>query len=360
MTDYLRAKKQGDTINILICIWPIKSCTRCGRNHGKTCSAILFKSIPRNNLLALGKKHKEVPLTYHSASTLWGHVQSIGEKHEETPLAQHSASIRRCYVPTVSDITSRHCQQSFLNVSQEDKWCTCLGKKHETPHRCIRRNHAQSESKNTRHREHTLLDLPDEITYWLWVETQGNTMSTSSRTHPVRSPTICGKDHRKIHWHTLAGLSASFQRDDVRSEGRKTRRHYDQSFMDAFEEATHCLCAKTPGDTISTLFWIHIRRSRTSWWRKHKEARSVRISACMKRYHAQSSSGKIRRHWVYHYAASSDESTYRLRRKYEETPSEHLSYIRRVADEITYPLLDYQCLFLRVSQEITYFLWPIT
>ena len=116
------------------------------------------------------------------------------------------------------------------------------------------------------------------------------------RMYPVRSPTICGKNHRKIHRYTLADLSASFQRDDVRSEGRKTRRYYDQSFLHVFEEATHCLCAKTPGDTISTTFCIHLRRSRTSWWRKYKETRSVRISACMKWYHAQSSSGNIRRH----------------------------------------------------------------
>ena len=147
-----------------------------------------------------------------------------------------------------------------------------------------------------RHREHTLLDLPDEITYWLWVETRGDTMSTQLRMYPVRSPTIYGKNHRKIHRHTLADLSASFQRDDVRSGGRKRRRHYDQSFLHVFEEATHCLYAKTPGDTISTLFCIHLRRSRTSWWRKHKETQSVSISTGMKRYHAQSSSGKIRRH----------------------------------------------------------------
>ena len=128
----------------------------------------------------------------------------------------------------------------------------------------IRRNHAQSESENTRHREHTLLDLHDEITYWLWVETQGDAMNTPLRMYPVRSPTICGKNHRKIHRHTLANLSPYFQRDDVRSKGRKTRRHYDQSFLHVFEEATHFLCTKTPGDTISTPFCIHLRRSRTS------------------------------------------------------------------------------------------------
>ena len=61
----------------------------------------------------------------------------------------------------------------------------------------IRRNHARSESENTRHREHSLLDLPDEITYWLWVETQGDTMSTLLRMYPLRSPPICGKNHRK-------------------------------------------------------------------------------------------------------------------------------------------------------------------
>ena len=88
---------------------------------GKRAQQSFLKVSHKITYLLWAKKHKEVPLTYHSASTLWGHVQSIGEKHEETPLAQHSASIRRCYVPTVSDITSRHCQQSFLNVSQEDK-----------------------------------------------------------------------------------------------------------------------------------------------------------------------------------------------------------------------------------------------
>ena len=119
----------------------------------------------------------------------------------------------------------------------------------------IRRAHAQSVSENTRHREHTLLDLPDEITYWLWVETQGDTMSTPLRMYPARSPTICKKNHRKIHRHTLADLSASL-RDDVRSEGRKTRRHYDQSFLHVFKEATHCLCAKTPENMISTPFCI--------------------------------------------------------------------------------------------------------
>ena len=131
MTDHhLRAKTRGDTINTLICIWPTKSRAHCGRNDGQQ---IIFKGIPRNDLLPLGKKHREIPLTYRSASNLWVHVQSVGEKHEETawaynfasiwrhyvpscgkhdetPLAHDSASIRRCYVRTVSDITSRRCQ----------------------------------------------------------------------------------------------------------------------------------------------------------------------------------------------------------------------------------------------------------
>ena len=130
----------------------------------------------------------------------------------------------------------------------------------------IRRNHAQSESENTRHREHTLFDLPDEITYWLLVEIQGDTdtMSTPLPMYPVRSPTICGKNHRKIHRQSLADPSASFKRDDVRSEGEKTRRQYDKSFLRVFEEVTHRLCAKIPGDTISTLFCSYLQRSRTS------------------------------------------------------------------------------------------------
>ena len=159
---------------------------------------------------------------------------------------------------------SRHCQQSFLMYPKKRNDVHPVGKSMRRRHtEFIRRDHAQSESENTRHREHILLDLPDEITYWLWVETQGDTVSTPLRMYPARSPTICRKNHREIHRRTLADLSASFQQDDVRSEGRKPRRHYNQSFLYVFEEATHCLCAKTPGDTISTPFCIHLWRSRT-------------------------------------------------------------------------------------------------
>ena len=217
----------------------------------------------------------------------------------------------------------------------------------------IRRNHAHSESENTRHREHTLPDLPDEITYWLWVETQGDTMSTPLRMYLVRSPTIYGENHRKIHRHTLADLSASFQRDDVRSEGRKTRRHCDQSFLYVFEEATHCLCAKTSGDTIRIPFCIHLRRSRTSWWRRHKETPSVRISTCMKRYHAQSSGGEIRRHGEHtimqHHLMGVHTGWGENMRHHQNT----FLVSEELLTRITYPLWDNQRLFLRVSQEIT-------
>ena len=81
MTDHLRVKTQ----EIPLTHWSVSD----PQNHIPTVDKIvgkhvIFKGVPWNNLLALGKKYNKVPLAYHSASNSSSHVQSVGEKDELT------------------------------------------------------------------------------------------------------------------------------------------------------------------------------------------------------------------------------------------------------------------------------------
>ena len=131
----------------------------------------------------------------------------------------HSASIRHCYVQSVSDITSRHCQQSFLNVSQEEKWCTSFGQKHEEkPHRICQKR---------------------PRTIWEWK-----------------------------HETSWAHLAWSTWWDHILAVGGNTRRHHEHTIAYVSSKITHNLCEKSQEQTSAHISWpscIFPTRWRTIW-----------------------------------------------------------------------------------------------